>query len=153
MTKQVTFRRGTLADAPRLAQLRWDFSPDEIAAGIQPFEEFAREFTEWLAVALAGDEWVIWLAELDGRVIANMYVRKINKLPRPGRFHDYLGYVTNVYTEPEFRSQGIGSALLQHVIAWAREEHLVSLLLWPAEESVEFYLRNGFARRLMGLEL
>ena len=46
---------------------------------------------------------------------------------------------------PAYRGQGIGSRLLAQVKAWAREQDLEFLILWPAEESIPFYERAGFA--------
>ena len=146
-------RRAMFADAAELARLRWDFSPDEVAAGGQPYAEFAAGFAEFLRAALADGGWTVWVAERDGRLVANVYVRLVPKVPRPGRFGQVYGYVTNVYAEPDARNQGIGSALLRAVIAWARERRLEFLIVWPAEESVRFYERAGFRRSEDALEL
>ncbi len=150
---RVRIRQATLADAAELARLRWDFSPDQVAASGQPFAEFAAGFAEFLRAALAGDGWAIWVAERDGRLVANVYVRLVPKVPRPGRFGAVYGYVTNVYVEPDARNQGIGSAMLDTVIAWARERRLEFLIVWPSEESVLFYERAGFRRSPDALEL
>ena len=146
-------RQATLADAAELARLRWDSSPDEVAASGQSFAEFAGGFADFLRDALAGDGWAIWVAERDGRLVANVYVRLVPKVPRPGRFGAFYGYVTNVYAEPDARNQGIGSAVLDAAIAWARERRLEFLIVWPAEESVRFYERAGFRRSPDALEL
>jgi GNAT superfamily N-acetyltransferase len=53
--------------------------------------------------------------------------------------------VTNVYTRPPYRGQGIGTELLERVKAWARGEDLQVLIVWPGEESVAFYERAGFS--------
>ena len=146
-------RQATLADAAELARLRWDFSPDEVVAGGQAFAGFAAGFAEFLRDALAGDGWVIWVAERDGRLVANIYVHLVPKVPRPGRFGAVYGYVTNVYAEPDARNQGIGSAVLDATITWARERRLEFLIVWPAEDSVRFYERAGFRRSPDALEL
>ena len=52
---------------------------------------------------------------------------------------DALGYVTNVYTRPAYRGRGIGTRLMSHVLQWAREHDLESLIVWPSETSVRFY--------------
>jgi ribosomal protein S18 acetylase RimI-like enzyme len=65
-------------------------------------------------------------------------------VPKPNKLNDVLGYVTNVYTRPAYRGQGIGTQLMTHVLAWAREQDLESLIVWPSETSVGFYERAGF---------
>lgn len=146
-------RLATLSDARSLSRLRWDFSPDEVAVEVQTFDAFTAQFREWLDAALVQNTWAIWLAELDGQIVANMYIHRVPKVPRPGQFRRAYGYVTNVYTVPELRGQRIGARLLARVIEWARAERLEFLLLWPSEASVQFYERAGFTRSADALEL
>jgi GNAT superfamily N-acetyltransferase len=65
-------------------------------------------------------------------------------VPKPNRLDDALGYVTNVYTRPACRGHGIGAYLMTHVLQWAKEHALESLIVWPSETSVGFYERAGF---------
>lgn len=149
------FRQATAADADELARLRWEFSPDEVAASGQSFEEFRAEFRAFWASAVASGNWAVWVAEHGGRLVANIWLQVIHKVPRPGRFsgHNRYGYVTNVYTEPGLRGRGIGSELLKRVIGWARDQELEFLVVWPSEESVPFYERAGFGASPDALEL
>jgi GNAT superfamily N-acetyltransferase len=137
-------RQATEADAAELARLRWDFSPEEVAASGQSFDQFREGFREFLVSALAGGNWCVWVAEQAGRLVANVWVQVIHPVPRPGRFGRRYGYITNVYSEPEVRGQGIGSCLLKCAIDWARDQRVAFLFLWPSEESVSFYQRAGF---------
>jgi GNAT superfamily N-acetyltransferase len=148
-----SFRQATLRDAAELARLRWDFSPDEVASSGQSFAGFAQDFEQFLHNALHGDNWSIWAAEQDQRLIANMYICLVQKVPRPGRFGQRYGYLTNVYAEPDVRDAGIGSALLRQVIAWARDQRLGLLLVWPSDESLRFYSRAGFIPSPTAMEL
>jgi GNAT superfamily N-acetyltransferase len=146
-------RQATSRDAAELARLRWDFSPDEVASGGQSFAEFAHDFAQFLGDALHSGDWSIWVAEHHERLVANIYVYVVQKVPRPGRFGQRYGYVTNVYAEPDVRNAGVGSALLQRVIAWACDQRLELLLVWPSEESVRFYARAGFIPSPTAMEL
>ena len=87
------FRQATEADADDLARLRWDFSPDEVAASSQSFEEFRAAFREFWVSALASGNWAVWL------------------LVERDALHNRYGYVTNLYTEPDLRGRGIGEAV------------------------------------------
>ncbi|WP_372631490.1 GNAT family N-acetyltransferase [Cohnella sp.] len=53
-------------------------------------------------------------------------------------------YMTNVYTDPEYRSRGIGSRLLQAIREWAAASKYEFIIVWPSEEGKEFYSRNGY---------
>jgi GNAT superfamily N-acetyltransferase len=149
----IHIRQATARDAAELARLRWDFSPDEVAASGQRFGEFARDFERFLHDALHSGDWSIWVAEQEERLIANIYVHLVKKVPRPGRFGQRYGYVTNVYAEPDVRNAAIGSALLQQMIGWARDQRLELLLVWPSDESLRFYLRAGFIPSPSAMEL
>ena len=135
-------RQGTLADADRLARLRWDFSSVAQQAA-QPFDAFQEPFAAYLAEAVASGL-IIWVVESADRLLGNIYVQLVRKLPRPDRFGRHWGYVTNVYIIPEMRDSGIGAALMARVQQWASDEHLEFLILWPSERSIPFYQRTGF---------
>lgn len=149
----IIYRKATLEDASELARLRWDFSPDEVLSGAQSFEDFVQQFAVFLAAALEEKIWTIWVAATERQLLGNIYIQPVHKVPRPGSFNRKYGYVTNVYMEPAARGIGIGSRLLQHVIAWAREERLEFLVLWPSEESANYYARAGFHPSPDALEL
>jgi len=58
------------------------------------------------------------------------------------------GRVGGSWVEPSYRRRGIGDALLQAVISWARAERFESLRLWaPAASAaaLAFYRRAGFS--------
>ena len=139
-------RKATPQDIPQLAELRWDFRAEHDKIGDQALKaEFVAACSRFLANALDSGRWTIWVTDLDGLILCNIYVERVDKVPRPGRLEGALGYVTNVFTRPAWRRQGIGSALLQHVQKWAGEEASLELLvLWSAHDSVEFYRRAGF---------
>ncbi|MEO7399084.1 MAG: GNAT family N-acetyltransferase, partial [Ilumatobacteraceae bacterium] len=63
------------------------------------------------------------------------------------------GYMTNVYTAPDCRGQGIGSELLAQVTSWAHDNDLEMIIVWPSDRSVPFYARKGFAPSLEVNEL
>lgn len=149
----VSIRQAVPEDAPTLARMRWDDSTEDGTPVTQPDGEFEAAFAEFVRHALATDQWVIWLAESDGRLVSHVYVQIVGMVPRPGRFARRWGYAAAVYAAPDARNQGIGSTLLRSVIEWAKQEGLESLLLWPSDRSVPFYQRTGFVRSRDVLEL
>ncbi|WP_308635534.1 GNAT family N-acetyltransferase [Paenibacillus silvisoli] len=130
-------------DVNRLVQMRWEFSEPDPSVGFEAFHETCGEF---LNRAINSGDWYIWAAEVEGAIVSHMYLQLIHKVPRPGKSHaPYFGYVTNVYTQPEYRSRGIGTRIHRVMEEWAKENEVEFLILWPSSESVEFYARNGFS--------
>lgn len=137
------YRTATEKDFPQLAEMRWDFrqeSGEEIA--IVEKAEFIENCLEFLQKESAN--YTYWLAENDGEIVSHIFVHRIKLVPRPCRIEDSFAYLTNTYTKPAFRGKGIGAELLRKVIEWAKGEDFELLLVYPSEESVNFYRRSGF---------
>ncbi len=141
----VRYRTATVDDAPRLAELRWDFRLEETpGATVHGRAEFMAACTAFFADGLSQGNWTVWVAEFEGTLVACICLFTIVKIPKPNRLRDTFGYVTNVYTRPAYRNQGIGSGLMARVIEWAREQDLNELYVSPSDRSVPFYERAGF---------
>ncbi len=99
------YRLATEKDLATLAHMRWNFRT-ELAASPEPAakkEAFLQACIHFLQDRLNSNRWAYWLVEQDGEIVAHAYVQVIEKVPRPSRFQDQFGYVTNVYTRPEWR--------------------------------------------------
>jgi GNAT superfamily N-acetyltransferase len=149
----VSFRRAVVDDAGVLARLRWDGADVEQTGGGQISPEFAVGFEKFVRAAVEGEEWLIWVAERDGRVIGHAYVVVVGMVPRPGRLVRKWGFVSGLYVEPEERGKGVGSGLVLRGVEWAKEEGLDFLLLSAEEGSVALYERAGFVSSADLLEL
>ncbi|WP_068617722.1 GNAT family N-acetyltransferase [Paenibacillus tuaregi] len=140
-------RLATLDDVDELVKMRWDFSMEDNGVSTVSFEEFHQICSEFLVKAIESRDWYIWVAEVEKNIVSHMYLQLIHKVPRPGKTRDpYYGYVTNVYTHPAFRSQGIGAEIHMTMEKWSKEIDVEFLILWPSSTSVQFFTRNGFAR-------
>jgi GNAT superfamily N-acetyltransferase len=146
----VTVRRASTEDAIRLPELRWRFSA-EFHEALEPLDAFSSRFSEFARRALNDPRWAVWVAEADGKLVGNIWMELVERVPRPHSLRRFIGYVTNVYVIPERRSSGVGGRLVQAAINWGRDSDCEILVLWPSEASVRFYERGGFrsARQVM----
>ena len=55
------------------------------------------------------------------------------------------GKIGRMAVLPEFRSRGIGSAMLQALLAVAKEQNLPQVRLSAQQQAIEFYSRHGFS--------
>lgn len=141
----ITYRIATIDDLPALADLRsalW--AEDAHDPPIVDRAEYRRELARLVAPRLEHGELVAWVAADDGTLVASMFITRVPKVPKPSKLVDSYGYVSGVFTQTTHRNQGIGSELLRRVQAWALEQDLEFLVLWPSERSVPFYARAGF---------
>jgi GNAT superfamily N-acetyltransferase len=144
----IEVRMATYDDIDALIKMRFDFSCEhDESITLDDYPEFELRCREFLKSALSSNSnWRIWVAEVDARVVAHMFVQLVEKVPRPGKVSPPFGYVTNVYTLPSYRTQKIGSKIHDEIAKWAREEKWDFLIVWPSDNSVTFYERNGFSK-------
>ena len=140
-----TIRAARLEDVDELIAMRADFTFEDSEPGTRrsrpAFEDECRAF---LVDAITSGRWRIWLAETEGRIVSHVFVALVDKVPRPVREDARIAYLTNVYTRPDCRGRGIGASLLRKAQEAAREEDIELMIVWPSDESVEFYEREGF---------
>jgi GNAT superfamily N-acetyltransferase len=139
----VDIRLARLNDGPELARLRWQFTVERHPS-VTPLPDFQAEFSAFLALALESGRWGIWVAEVDHRLVGTVSVQLIDRVPRPVPTHRWKGYIKSAYVEPSLRNGGIGRALLDAAVAWAREQGAGSCIVWPSPRSLPFYRRAGF---------
>jgi GNAT superfamily N-acetyltransferase len=133
-------------DIEQLVELRSDFTFEgraDVADVRAGYEDECRAF---LHDAIGGGNWHVWIAEADRQIVSHAFVALVEKVPRPIREKTRIAYLTNVYTRPAFRGQGIGAEIIRHVQAAARDADVELIIVWPSEESVDFYERSGFRR-------
>jgi GNAT superfamily N-acetyltransferase len=135
-------RPATADDAAALAELRWEFR----AGRQRPNEEreaFRARCTEWMRTALRGSAWRAWVAVEDGRILGQIWLGTIPKIPNPVAEPEHHAYVSNVYVTPSARG-GTGTRLLEAALACARAEEVDRVILWPSPLSTTLYRRHGF---------
>jgi GNAT superfamily N-acetyltransferase len=109
----------------------------------------------YLSQAMPAAEYLGWLAApiaTPDRIAAGAGVQLRRVLPFPRRAGERpavaagrQAIVLNVYTEPEFRRQGLARRLLRTVLAWARAASVDSLVLHAAPAGRALYQSLGFA--------
>jgi len=137
------YRLARATDLGTLAELRWQSRTDEDGETPQcSHSEFTAACERFLLKGLTSSAY--WLAVEDNRIVSHICVQQVPMIPRPCRIDDRWGYITNAYTLPLFRNQGIGETLMRHVIAWAQTEELELLIVWPSDRAISFYRKLGF---------
>jgi GNAT superfamily N-acetyltransferase len=133
-------------DIPELARLRWQLYTERETHD-EPIEVYLERFSAFARDALARDDWRAWCAEEDERPVAAMWLHTVPRVPAPGHGAPRpMGYLTNMYVEPEHRLHGLGSRMLQVLVDHCAARGFELMLTFPADDAYGFYERNGFAR-------
>lgn len=100
--------------------------------------------TGWLRTHLENGSVLAWVADEAGSVVAASGLTIVDRPPYPGNESGLDGYVTNMYTLPEYRRRGLGTQLLLEVIAGARRLGIQRLYLEASREGQPLYEQFGF---------
>jgi GNAT superfamily N-acetyltransferase len=123
-------------DLPAVAALRAHDS------GTTSDPAFERRLGDWLAGE--GDRRTTFLATSSGTPAGIGSLFEYRRMPRPDRPAAAWGYVGNMVVREDLRCRGIGTALLDAIVAAADARGYVRLVLAPSPRAVGLYLRAGF---------
>jgi GNAT superfamily N-acetyltransferase len=127
-------RRSGPGDLEAIVSMRIEFERAIRDSGSLDEDARRRELRSLFGRDLSSGELLAWLAEEDGRPIAEAALR----------LRGDSGELLNVYTAPAFRRRGLGSALVDEAIAEADKLGLRRVTLQPTEDSRRIYERRGF---------
>lgn len=134
-------------DFYQLAEMRWQHkAEDDIIynetniVGVDK-ENFIDEYISFLN---NNSSYKIFIMEQEENIIAAIYVAVLRKVPKPNVNESYIAYLTNVYTLQEYRNRGNGTALLSYIKEYLKEKKCELMIVWPSDNSINWYLKNGF---------
>lgn len=153
MSRGITVRRASLEDPADLAHL---VRLRRLQGGGQEHDAdaaFSDQLARWLHAESPRRAW--WLAETDGDTAGFVGALRYMRMPKPGTKPTGWAYLGSLYVTAQHRGHGLGGAMVDAVVTWARAEGLVRVVLSPSERSVPLYRRAGFrdAEELLVLTL
>ncbi len=151
-TGAIRCRAATLADIEALAELRWQMAT-EYEEGNVTREEYTAAFCESVRGELERGRYQAWLAEADGQPVACTVLIWWPMPPNIEDLHRRRGYVSSVYTHPDYRRLGLARTLMEMLVTQARELHIGKLILSSSTMGRPLYLSMGFVVSDRGLEL
>ncbi len=154
MSERFEVRSVTPADALVVARQRAEMFTDMGELPRDLYDPLVAASARRLEEAIRTQEYAGWLAALrvaPQEIIAGAGVQLRRVLPRPMRgpggvrlAEGRQGIVLNVFTERAWRRQGVAELLMRHVVSWAAEAGLESLVLHGSPEGRRLYERMGF---------
>jgi len=151
MKSEIRIRPATVQDAEIIGYHRARMFHDMGQIPDHLFESFRSRSAERLRELLDSGEYLGWLAanaEKPDQIVAGAGVQLRQVLPHPSNDQAFAegrhGLIINVFTEPEWRRQGIGELLMKEIISWSKQEKLDRLVLHSSEYGRKLYERLGF---------
>jgi GNAT superfamily N-acetyltransferase len=147
-------RRATVAEADLIARHRAEMFVEMGRLAPPLYDPLVAATRQYLAEAIPAEEYVGWLAcpaDAPREVVAGAGVLLRRVPPHPLRDPGAVGLavgrqglVLNVYTRPAWRRRGAAELLLRHILAWAADSGLETLVLHASAEGRPLYERLGF---------
>lgn len=128
-----------------LTEIRMKYLSEDFGSLAEDKETEIRKSLPGYFEAHLGRNMFAYLAKKDGKIIASAFLVVSEKPANPSFPRGRTGTVMNVYTEKEYRRQGIASALMKMLINDAKRLELDYLELKATAEGYPLYRSLGFA--------
>ena len=137
----MNYRLSIKEDIPLLIELRKRQLIDE---GQNPDVNMDQELVKFFNNHFADNTLVEWVAEEDGKIVGTAAILFFEFPPAFTNPSGIKGYITNMYTVPEYRGQGLASELLKKVLDEARSRSVKNILLAASDMGKPVYKKVGF---------
>ena len=134
------YRKATEKDIDSIVEMRINLLIEE-AATIPT--DIRAELKEYFSIEI-NKTIVVMLAEEKDKIVATSSVIFQKYPPSFSNKEGMRAYITNVYTMPEYRRQGISTKLLDKLIEEVKKRGISYVWLWATEQGTYLYKKYGF---------
>ncbi len=146
----MNYRKATFEDIPSLIALRKQQLIDE---GIDPVVQIDEELKNYFKQCFINETIIEWLVEDKGTIVATGAIVFYAFPPSYTNASGIRGYITNMYTHPTYRKQGIATSLLERLIQEAKDRNVIKVWLGASTLGRPVYEKFGFKQSDEWLEL
>ena len=143
----VTFDTANSEDISELTRLRIAYIKDDFGSISEDDQHAMEEQLPGYFVRKLGKDLIAFVARADGQLVATAYLLLIEKPANPSMRNGLVGEVLSVFTEKEYRGQGISTRLMNDLVKYAKENRLCYIDLKATEEGYSLYKKIGFEER------
>lgn len=144
------FRTANRSEINTLITLRKQQLIDE---GVEPNINIDKELIDFFNNKMSDGSLIEWIAVENNKIIATAAIVFYSFPPSYTNKSGIKGYITNIYTVPEYRKLGIATSLINMLIDEAKKRHVEKLCLSASKVGKPIYLKHGFYEKNEWLEL
>lgn len=142
---EIHIRMATSDDSAIIAHHRNRMFADADGGTVESRAEMDKHFPRWLERHQADASYLHWFACDGEKIIAGAGLWLMDWPPGFDGFSGRLPYILNVYTEPDYRKQGLARRLVNDVIQYCREEGYPKVRLHASIYGRPLYEQLGFS--------
>jgi len=146
-TEKLIVRPATLRDLDILVQQRRAMWMDLGVRDPARHDTADKTYRRWAQTRMRNHQLMGWLVENRRGAIAGggcLWLQPIQ--PNPKRTKTLQPYLLSMYTDPDFRRQGVASMVVGKAIEWSRNHGYGRLMLHASEMGRTVYKKSGFYR-------
>lgn len=136
------FRKANGNDVNKLVEIRRAFLQSALGSGGN--EEFGEAIRAYLTEYLPKGDAVVWLAEDKGKIVSCAMLSLYTELPTLKNPTGKTACLHNVFTDPDYRRQGLAEKIVRNCIQSAREWGAGRVCLGATEAGKPLYEKLGF---------
>lgn len=150
----ITIRRATIDDLEELIALRLKlFHESGYLHSEEPPSELIEATRAYLSDHIPTERFLSWVALNQGNLVGSSGLIFFQKPPTEENLSGLEAYIMNMYTLPEWRGQGIATALMQEIIKYVQQTSAKRIWLHTTKDGQPVYERNGFVLTHGDMEL
>ena len=148
-------RPAVVEDIPALVELRLGMFESMGYTDPVKLEKLRKESYAYMIDKLPSGEYMSWVADVNGQAVASggLVIRSAPPTIRNPRGLE--GYVISVFTDPEWRRQGMSRAIMTAIVDYLRSQVITAVTLRASEQGRPMYLSLGFTpdEKAMAMDL
>lgn len=149
-----SLRLATKDDIQQIVELRIKFIKEiRIDAPTDKMDEYRKIMSNYLKKEMSSGNFIAWLAVVNNEIIATSGLITIQRQPQLWNMTGQEVYIMNMYTKPEWRKKGIGTAILEKLIEEARNRGIEAIKLHATPMGKPLYEKRGFKTAHPGMYL
>jgi GNAT superfamily N-acetyltransferase len=144
-SQAINIRLATIDDAEAIAAHRRAMFLEMGHRDDQALDSMTAAFLPWLRPKMTGREYLAWVAVApDGSIVAGLGLWLMDWPPHMIGSGARRGNILNVYTERQFRRQGIARRLMTAALDWCRANDIRTVILHASDDGLKLYQELGF---------
>ena len=150
----ITIRRATITDLDGFVSLRLKlFCESGYLLSEDPPPELIEATRTYLSENIPTERFLAWVALAETHLVGMSGLIFFQKPPTEENLTGLEAYVMNMYTLPEWRGQGIATALMQEIITYVQNTPARRIWLHTTKDGQSVYERSGFVFTCGDMEL
>ena len=147
----IEYRLADAEDIETLVSLRVEFLCEGKDTPAAERDALGMENRRYFKQAMAAGSFIAWVASADGQIVATSGATLYLLPPNQGCVNGKTAYISNMYTKPAYRGQGVATKLFALIVEAVMQRGCGRILLHATDMGRPIYEKYGFEAMPSGM--